>query len=205
MLSEIIDGILARQWNTERLIVFQLVILQRSRDVKQAKDIRRRMTKRLEAWSEGKFEMLVQDTERSLKTYLTTKQGNVSKEQRAKIFNRKMLRGDVRGAVRHLTERDKGGVLMPDDIDEKSGDSVADVPASKHPDARTPEASSLHRHNTTPDFVDVDVTEDTVETVARRLFGGAGLGGADSHALQHWLLRFGIASRKLRWRRPRRC
>ncbi len=125
MLSDTIDGILARQWNAERSIVFQLVILQRSRDVKQAKDIRRRMTKRLEAWSEGKFEMLVQDTERSLKTHLATKQGNVSKEQRAKIFNRKMLRGDVRGAVRCLTERDKGGVLMPDDIDEKSGDSVA--------------------------------------------------------------------------------
>ena len=29
MLSDIIDGILARQWNAERLIVFQLVILQR--------------------------------------------------------------------------------------------------------------------------------------------------------------------------------
>ena len=156
------------------------------------------MTKRLEAWSEGKFEMLVQDTERSLKTHVATKQGNVSKEQRAKIFNRKMLRGDVRGAVRYLTERDKGGVLMPDDIDEKSGDSVADVLASKHPDARTPEALSLHQCKITPDFVDVDVTEDTVETVARRLSGSAGLGGTDSHALQHWLLRFGIASRKLR-------
>jgi hypothetical protein len=110
----------------------------------------------------------------------------------------KMLRGDVRGAVRHLTERDKGGVLMPDDIDEKSGDSVADVLEAKHPDARTPEAASLHRCNTTADFVNVDVTEDTVKTVAQRLSGSAGVGGTDSHALQHWLLRFGVASRKLR-------
>jgi hypothetical protein len=119
-------------------------------------------------------------------------------EQRAKIFNMKMLRGDVRGAVRHPTERDKGGVLMPDNIDEKSGDSVADVTEAKHPDVRTPEALSLHRCNTTPNFVDVDITKDTVKTIARRLSGGAGAGGTGRHALQHWLLRFGVASRKLR-------
>ena len=49
-----------------------------------------------------------------MKSHLTTKQGNVSAEQRAKIFHGKMLCGkDVRGAVRYLTARDKGGVLMP--------------------------------------------------------------------------------------------
>jgi hypothetical protein len=66
---------------------------------------------------------------------------------------------------------------------------------SKHPDARIPDAVSLHQHNNTPDFVDVDVAEETVEKVARPLSGSAGVGGADSHALQHWLLRFGAASR----------
>jgi hypothetical protein len=98
-----------------------------------------------------------------------------------------MLRGDVRGAVGSPTERDEGGVLMPDDIDEKSGDSVAEVLDSKHPDARTPAAlSPLHQCNTAP------------EKVAPRLSGGAGVGGTNSHALQHWLLRFGVASSNLR-------
>ena len=32
-------------------------------------------------------------------------------------------------------ETKKGGVLMPDDIDEKTSDSVEDVLKSKHPDA----------------------------------------------------------------------
>jgi hypothetical protein len=105
MLVETIDGILARHWNLEGLIISQLAMLQCSREVKQSKDVRRRMTTRLNAWSEGKFEMLVQETERSLKTCLLSKQGNVSTEERAKIFNRKMLRGDVRGVVRHPTDR----------------------------------------------------------------------------------------------------
>jgi hypothetical protein len=84
MLADTMDGILAGQWNSERLIVFQLVMLQRSGDVKQSKDVKRRMTKRLEAWSEGKFEMLVQDAEWSLQTHLSTKQGNVSSARTAR-------------------------------------------------------------------------------------------------------------------------
>jgi hypothetical protein len=198
MVSDSLEAILARKWNAEKFIVFSLVILQRSRNVRQSKDIRARISRRMDAWEEGKFDMLVQDTERAMTTYLSTKQGHVTEEQRAKIFHRRMLRGDTRGAVRYITEREKGGVLQPGDIDEKSGLSVAKVLASKHPEARTPVASSLHQYENTPDFVDVDVTEDTVEKVARRLSGSAGIGGIDSLALQHWLLRFGAVSRRLR-------
>jgi hypothetical protein len=71
---------------------------------------------------------------RCLKTHLSSKQGTVIAEQRAKIFHGKMPLSDVRGAVRHLTERDEGGVTMPDDIKEKTGDSVAQVSAPKRPD-----------------------------------------------------------------------
>jgi hypothetical protein len=40
-LAELLDGVRARKMNAERFIVFQIVIMQRSRDVKQAKDIRK--------------------------------------------------------------------------------------------------------------------------------------------------------------------
>jgi len=39
--------------------------------------------------------------------------------------------------VRFLTERDKGGVLMPRDIDTKTGDTVEEVLLSKQPEQRT--------------------------------------------------------------------
>ena len=47
-------------------------------------------------------------------------------------------------------------------------------------------------------MVPVDITDDVVLAVAGRLSGGAGPGGTDSISLQHWILRFGAASRALR-------
>jgi hypothetical protein len=70
-LSEIVEGIHSRKWNSETLMVFMMVILQRSKDVKSAKDIKRRLTRRMNDWESGKFLMLVQETERDMKTFLT--------------------------------------------------------------------------------------------------------------------------------------
>jgi hypothetical protein len=99
-----------------------------------------------------------------------------------------MLRGEVRSAVRYLTDREKGGVMLPKDIDEKTGDTVIEVLRSKHPDAKTPSLTSLSSYTTTPDYVGLDISEDAVKGIARRLSGTAGLGGTDSHALKHWSL-----------------
>ena len=44
----------------------------------------------------------------------------------------------------------------------------------------------------------MDITEDIVEEVARKLKGSSGLGGSDAHAVSNWLLNFGNTSRKLR-------
>ena len=100
--------------------------------------------------------------------------------------------------MRYLTEREKGGVLLPDDICSKTGLRVADVLDSKHPNTREPEPDALHQYESLPEFIDVDVTEDAVEQTARKMSGAAGLGGLDSYTLKHWLLGFGRASQELR-------
>eukprot|EP00978_Attheya_sp_CCMP212_P038941 scaffold198092_cov45-Attheya_sp.AAC.1 len=64
---------------------------------------------------------------------------------------------------------------------------------SKHPPARIPEVEDLEEYDTLPEFVRVDITDETVEKVVRRLSGAAGPGGTDAMSLQHWLLRFGSA------------
>jgi hypothetical protein len=198
LLTGELNGIRKRQWNAERFLIFQNVILQRERTVKRSRDIRQRLSRRMDAWELGKFQMLVEDTIRTKEASLSFKQGFSTPEQRAKIYNSKMLRGDIRGAVRYLTERDQGGILFPDNTDEKSGDTVLETLQSKHPDATIPEASSLQTYPSLPDFNDIDVTEDVVESVARRLRGCAGPSGTDSLSLQQWLLRFGETSRQLR-------
>jgi hypothetical protein len=95
MLADILEGPVDRKWNAERFVVFQFVTLERSRDAKQAKGIRKQMSRRMDALAEGKFNVLVEDAERSLTSYLSVKQGNVAAEQQAKIFFGKMLLGDV--------------------------------------------------------------------------------------------------------------
>ena len=60
-----------------------MVILQCSRNVKQATGIQKWMLRRMDAWEEDKLNTLVQDTEPSFKSHLTTKQGNITAERRA--------------------------------------------------------------------------------------------------------------------------
>jgi hypothetical protein len=120
-------------------------------------------------------------------------QGQEINEQRGKTFSRLMLQGKLR-AVRCLTKREKGGVLLPDDTDDKTGDTAREVLESKYPELRAPDISMLEEHDTAPDFVELDLTVETVEKVARWLGGSGGLGGTDASDLQHWLPRFGVAS-----------
>jgi hypothetical protein len=60
-----LEGICHCKWNSERFLVFQMVVLQKSKEVKTASAIRQRITTRLDAWEASKFDMLAQDTERT--------------------------------------------------------------------------------------------------------------------------------------------
>ena len=84
---------------------------------------------------------------------------------------------------RYLTEPEKGGVVLPDDIDEKTGDTLREVLVSKHPELRAPDISTLEEHDTVPDFLELEFTADAVEKVARQL------GGSGASDPQHWVLR----------------
>ena len=83
-------------------------------------------------------------------------------------------------------------MLQSGDRFNKTGDRVLEVLRAKHPEARTPTATSLTSYTgCPPKLTPVDITDDTVTAVAGRLSGGAGPRGTDSVSLQYWLLRFG--------------
>jgi len=65
--------------------------------------------------------------------------------------------------VRYLMATKKGGVLFPMDVDPVTGQTVADVLASKHPSPRIPSPTSLPSYPSTPDFIFLDITPDTIE------------------------------------------
>jgi hypothetical protein len=58
-----LEGIHSRKWNSEKFLVFQMVTLQQSKEVTGAGNIKKYLSRGVDAWEAGKFEMLVQDIE----------------------------------------------------------------------------------------------------------------------------------------------
>jgi hypothetical protein len=152
----------------ENFVVFQMCILQRTRNVKRARDIKKRILKRLDAWEAGKYTMLVQDTVTQNEIWMPSSL-NTRAEGKDLPSDGNSRRTASHGQI--FDRQGKGSILMPGDIDEKTGDSVATVLESKHPDARVPNVSLLPTYSETPHFF---------EKVARRLSGSSGVGGTDA-------------------------
>jgi hypothetical protein len=104
----------------------------------------------------------------------------------------------TRAALNYIANSKKGGVLMPNDIDGKTGMLVKDALEAKHPDSRDLDVLQWEEYDQMPAFVDIDITEDSVEEVSCHLSGGAGLNGTDSQEISGWLMCYGSASRELR-------
>ena len=73
------------------------------------------------------------------------------------------------------TEREKEGVLDPEDTCPKTVQSVLDVLLLKHPEARPPKVQILEAcRGKPPAMVPVEITDVTVDTVAQQLLGWQG-------------------------------
>ena len=70
-LVEELCGVLDRLWNSEQLLVFQMVILQQSCNVIASHAIWQWIEKRLDAWEAGRHRMLVEETLLMCVQYLT--------------------------------------------------------------------------------------------------------------------------------------
>jgi hypothetical protein len=100
-LAKLLDGVKARKWNSEQFIVYSLIILQHGYEIiKSVKAIRERLTSRTDAWDKGHVKILVQYME----ARLLKRKDRKSHEHRERVFPMKMLKGDLTGAVKHLTE-----------------------------------------------------------------------------------------------------
>ena len=60
-LNEKLHAVCDRRWNSERFIVFQTVILQRSRHAAAPHSIQRRIEKRIDTWESGRHKILVEE------------------------------------------------------------------------------------------------------------------------------------------------
>jgi hypothetical protein len=163
----------ARTWNSERPLVFVAVVLQTTPRVRQAGDIRKRITHRMDLWYQGAFTALVDDTEMEVQSRLGS-HPVADEETWARAYNAKVLSGHIPSAVRTLTSRDQGGVLQPPDDDcTKTGRPVLEVLRRKHPamrdpapDLSDPDRGSFEPYIALPEPVPVEITGDVVRRLS---------------------------------------
>ena len=199
LLAVELNNVLDRKSNAEKFLAFQICMLVKDKKVKKSSDIKRRIWTRMEAWENQFYPEMIDDTVETLKINQSRLTLNESKEKRTKIFHSLILKGELRRAVRYLTDRESGGVLFPDQVDSKSGKLIKDVLPDKHPQARIPSATLFNRNPADfPNLLDIDVSECHIAQVSSKLTGAAGLSGFDSHNLKLCMLRFGKESKMLR-------
>ena len=119
------------------------------------------------------------------------------------IFNSLLLSGQIHEALRYITNQKNGGILQPDDTDEKTGRLVIETLPDKHPDLRQTNfhdssCKSFEKYEECPDIIGLDITGDDVAEMALKLKGATGPTSVDAVTLSSWILCFGLASKELR-------
>jgi hypothetical protein len=94
--------------------------------------------------------MLVETTEQALKARQSKARGNTTTAQRAKTFNSKIMCGELRSALRYISDTECGGLLYPDDLDQKTQTSVGEVLLDKHPPMRDPGPAAMKDYDEVP-------------------------------------------------------
>ena len=110
MLAAEFKGIRERRWNSERPLVFANMILQTTPEVRRAKDIRHRLTERMDLWDKGMFSSLLDDVESEVGKRQSSRQPKTD-DAIAKSFHARVLSGRLRSAVRNATSRGGGGAV----------------------------------------------------------------------------------------------
>lgn len=197
ILADLLDGIRLRHHNAEKFLIFPIVILQRCHSITKADDVKKRIQWRLQLWTQGKYKLLVQETTKDMHHLLSRRQGHTTAAQRHQTFNNLVLQGELRRAVRYITDRDQTTVLDPTGVTGK-GDNVIDVLTSKHPGPQQILAQDLPSYPELPELVPLQVTDKALSMAARKLHGASGLGGTDAYSLKHWLFHYRAQSAQLR-------
>ena len=79
---------------------------------------------------------------------------------------------------------------MASDITGTINETVASVLEGKHPHKKIPSCSTLDTYDEIPIFIPVEITEDAVKLVARKISGSSSPVDMDSESIQEWQLKF---------------
>ena len=194
--------VLDRSWKFEIPLVFPHVVITKKLGVRRAREIRARITRRMDLWERGMHVGLVggAEVEGAAREGRGASGGKEEDESVARVYHDTVLSGKLQQAVRQATDREGGGCLLPDDQCTKTRQPVAEVHRENHPDIRVPSVenptcAAFEEYGEVPETVPLDFMEDDVTWVASKLSGAAGALGEEAMELQNWLLCFGCLSK----------
>uniref|UniRef100_A0A8D8RP38 Reverse transcriptase domain-containing protein n=1 Tax=Cacopsylla melanoneura TaxID=428564 RepID=A0A8D8RP38_9HEMI len=196
LLTHEIQAVINGVNSSEKIFVLCASVLQKDASIVTGCDVRRLLKKRMEMWTKEQFDELVQEAIRCNKRF---KQGipKCDENHKIRVFTRMVLQGKLRDATRWLTDRSSGGVHKLNDV-LPDGRTVFEVLQEKHPEQLNPDPNLFLSDDPLPALIDVDVSSNHIEKVARTLRGGAGPSGTDADQWKSMLLRYGHQSALLR-------
>ena len=199
MMANLWQDVMDRKCNSEIPILFPTIILRKKYGIYKAKDIKRRITRRLDAWDNQKFDALVQDTIDQARQSIG-KNRPIDEMAKARKYNSLLNSGKLKEAVTFATGSLNGSPLNIEDIDVKTGKPVLEVLKSKHPDIHFPDINgySFEEYPKIPDALQTEISEEMVEKMAKKISGSGGPSSVHTVHLKSWLLYFDEASAKLR-------
>ncbi len=189
-----------QKWNSECALIFAVCVLRKSPGVICARNIKRRVERRLTLWVGGQYNALVQDIIGEAMRGVGSGRDTANDERIARKYNHMVLNGKLcTAAMAH----NGGGVLLPQDACTKTGQLVMEVLQSQHPDTRIPNLGdpdyiAFEHYNKVPRVLPMDCTSKDLEALALRMSGSAGPSSFDAVMLRNCLLWYGRASSKLR-------
>ena len=184
-------------------MVMPALLLQKPHSKSKSKEHTECLRRRMTAWKEGDIEGLLREG-RAIQSLLTSegRRMKTNDDSNLRRFSTLMLNGNVRGAIRLLSEdRSKGVLTLSEAVGEKDQRTVREVLRAKHPDAAPIDPEAIlppdQESGVTTPFHPVlfhRLTGDLMRRMALRTEGAAGPSGIDAAGWRRLCTSFQAAS-----------
>ena len=125
---------------------------------------------------------------------MNRKRGKTLESERSKIFSNLVYRREIRLVIWFICTRDKGSILISNNIDKKTGGLVKEVLQPKHPDSRYVILRDIPYYIEYSKLINIFMTNKYVKTITRKLLDTTRPSGTDATALVSQLLKYSTSS-----------